>query len=180
VAQYVALLRGINVGGNKMVPMAELRELLTGLGYENVATLLQSGNAVFDGSGAATAVQSDIETAIADHFGFDVDVVVRTMKQIDGVLKHDPFAGTADDDSRYVVAFLSGKPDAAAAKELQAQDFAPELLEIKDTELYAWCPNKINDSPLLKAAGKAKLADYMTVRNWRTIRKIAALAAKTS
>jgi uncharacterized protein (DUF1697 family) len=179
MTQYVALLRGINVGGNKRVPMAELRDLLGDLGYENATTLLQSGNAVFDAPGSATDVQGELEKAIVKHFGFDVAVVVRTIKQIDAVLKHHPFDGVADDDSMYMVCFLSSKPNADAAKSLKAEDFAPELLEIKGTELYAWCPNKVNDSPLLKAAGKAKLADHMTARNWRTVRKIAELARKT-
>ena len=163
-------MRGINVGGNKRVPMAELRELLGDLGYENIATLLNSGNAVFDAPGSVAKIQKEFESAIVDHFGFEVDVVFRTTKQIDAVLKLDPFKKVADDDSRYMVCFLSEKPKAAAAKALQAQDFKPELLEIKGTELYAWCPNKINDSPLLKAAGKAKLSDHMTARNWRTVR----------
>jgi uncharacterized protein (DUF1697 family) len=180
MTQYVALLRGINVGGNKKVPMAELRELLAELGYENIATLLNSGNAVFDARGSVAEVQKQFESAIVDRFGFEVDVVFRTLKQIDAVLNYDPFDGVADDDSRYMVCFLSSKPDAAAAKKLKAEDFAPELLEIKGTELYAWCPNKINDSPLLKAAGKAKLADHMTARNFRTVRKIAELAHTTN
>jgi uncharacterized protein (DUF1697 family) len=176
MTQYVALLRGINVGGNKRVPMAELRQLLADLGYENAATLLNSGNAVFDASGSAAGVQAQLEKAIIDHFGFDVDVVIRSLKQIDAVLKYDPFKGVATDDSMYLVCFLSSKPNAAAAKALLAEDFKPELADIKGTELYAWCPNKINDSPLLKAAGKAKITDHMTARNWRTIRKIAELA----
>ena len=180
MTQYVALLRGINVGKNKRVPMAELRDLLTELGYENPATLLNSGNAVFDATGSTTEIQSALETGIAKRFGFEVDVVIRSIKQIDAVLKLNPLEEVASDDSMYVVAFLSDKPDAKAAKALQAEDWKPEQLVIKGGELYAWCPNKINDSPLLKAAGKAKLSDHMTVRNWRTVHKIAELAHKTN
>jgi uncharacterized protein (DUF1697 family) len=180
MTRYVALLRGINVGKNKRVAMADLRDLLGGLGYENPATLLQSGNAVFDAADPAATVQPAMERAIAERFGFEVDVVIRTAEQIDDVLAHDPLGHAADDDSLYVVAFLSGAPSAAAVAQLETQDFAPELLAFRGSELYAWCPNKINDSPLLKAAGRAKLADHMTVRNWRTVRKIAELAARRS
>jgi uncharacterized protein (DUF1697 family) len=177
VTRYVALLRGINVGKTKRMAMADLREMLTGLGYENPRTLLQSGNAVFDADGSAAEVKSAVERAIAKQFGFEVDVVIRTAKQIDAVLKHDPLGHAADDDSKNMVCFLSGKPKAAAAKELQSRDFAPELYSINGTEVYAWCPKNVHESALLKAVGKAKLADHMTARNWRTVRKIAELAA---
>ena len=128
---------------------------------------------MFEAPGKAAEVQKAIEQAIVKRFGFDVDVVIRTIAQIKKAIKDDPFTKVATDDSMYLICFLSGKPNAAAAKELESTDFAPEQLAIKGTELYAWCPNKINDSPMLKTVNKSKVADHMTARNLRTLKKIA-------
>jgi len=92
VPTYVLLLRGINLGPKRRVAMADLRELLEGLGYDDVRTHLQSGNVVLRATGSAAALRKQVETALATHCGFDVDVVVRTKAQLDKVVAHDPFA----------------------------------------------------------------------------------------
>ncbi|MGH2907248.1 MAG: DUF1697 domain-containing protein [Solirubrobacterales bacterium] len=174
MARYAALLRAVNVGKRK-VPMAELRELLANLGYEDVKTLLNSGNAVFDSSDSAVKISKDVEAALQKQYGFTVETVVRSISQLKKVLKLNPLGDVAGDDSMYLVCFLAGKPDAAVKKELEGTDFSPERLTIEGNELYAWCPNKINDSPMLKVVTKSKIAEHMTARNWRTVRKIAEL-----
>src|SRR5688572_24083746 len=94
MARYIALLRGINVGGNKKVPMAQLRELMEGLGYTDVATLLQSGNAVFTSKEKNPArVATQLEAAIAREFGFEVAVVIRTRDELAAVIQANPLPG---------------------------------------------------------------------------------------
>src|SRR3954468_14393721 len=117
--RYVALLRGINVGGNKKVPMARLRELLQGLGYTEVATLLQSGNAVFTSKEKSPAkVVKQLEAAIAEEFGFEVSVVVRTRDEVAAAIKANPLPGAEDNPSQFLVTFLSDVPEQKRLKEI--------------------------------------------------------------
>lgn len=170
--KHVALLRGINVGKAKRVPMAELRELLEALGFTGVKTLLNSGNAIFSGKGADAALGKKIEQAIAKRFEFDVDVVVRSEAEIKKVIALDPL-GQADDDSKYLVAFLSSKPAPKTIKPILDADYGKETCAAKGTEFYAFSPGGVLECKSLQALTKSKAVDHMTVRNWRTVKKIA-------
>ena len=114
--RQIALLRGINLGARNRVSMPELRELLSGLGHEDVKTLLQSGNVVLTSDETGEALEQALEVAIAEELGVESRVVVRTARELAGVIKRDPFAGVADDPKRYQVSFLSAKPDAAVVR----------------------------------------------------------------
>jgi uncharacterized protein (DUF1697 family) len=173
--RLVVLLRGINVGGHKRISMADLRELLAARGYEDVQTYLQSGNAVVSSDRSAAAVEKDISAAIAAELGHEVDVVVRTAEQIATVVAEDPFADVRDDHRFHQALFLVGKPDAKAIAELESADFAPERLVVQPGVLHAWCPQGVQNSPLLKAL--AKVRPSTTARNWRTVEKLAEMAS---
>src|SRR4029453_1819041 len=109
MARYVALLRGINVGRHKRMPMADLRELLSGLGYSDVKTLLQSGNAGFASPARwAAGVGRGNDKAIADRFGFDVRVLVRTKEEVRAAVAGNPLP--VPDGSRFLVSFLDRNP----------------------------------------------------------------------
>jgi uncharacterized protein (DUF1697 family) len=171
MARLVALLRGINLGAKRRVGMADLRALLEELGYEDVRTVLQSGNAVFTGPRAKA--REKLEKALRERFGFDVDVVLLTMKELQAVVDADPFGAEAKDATRYFVVFLDRKPSAATLRELSEQGFAPDKLEHPGgRELYAWCPEGMQGSRLMKALGKPGLAGTATVRNWSTVNKL--------
>ncbi len=124
--------------------MADLRELMGELGYEDVRTVLASGNVVFTGPKAKA--REKIEAALADRYGFKVDVVLRTMKELHAVVDAEPYGKQVDNLSRYFVVFLPTKPNAAALEALQAQDFAPDSFQANGRELYAWCPEGMQDS----------------------------------
>ena len=109
----IALIRGINVGPSKRVAMADLRDLLAGLGYTDVRTHLQSGNAVFSTGSRAVTVAADIEEALAEKVGVRASVVVRTGRQLTAAMAADPLSDIADNGSRHFLGFLSGKPDPA-------------------------------------------------------------------
>ncbi|HEX4015763.1 MAG TPA: DUF1697 domain-containing protein, partial [Frankiaceae bacterium] len=100
------LLRGINVGGNNKIPMSDLKSLLAGLGYEDVKTILNSGNAVVTTSDSASKAETRVSQAIASELGLKIEVMARTHKQLGAVIKADPFASIVTNPSYYAVAFL--------------------------------------------------------------------------
>lgn len=168
---YVALLRGINLGSKRRVAMADLRAWLAGLGYEDVRTLLQSGNVVFrTGRGAAT-VRREIEAALAEHAGFPIDCVLRTADELRAVVAVDPFGAIATDGARYLVSFLDGPgrwPDVDPAA------YQPERVHLAEREAYFWVPGGSRKSRIL-AAFPARPGVVATVRNWNTLTKILAM-----
>jgi uncharacterized protein (DUF1697 family) len=170
MARLVALLRGINLGSKRRIAMADLRALFAELGYEDVRTVLASGNVVF--TGAPAKARETLEHGIAKRFDMRVDVVVRTMAELHAVVAADPFGDEVDNPTRYFVAFLDGKPKAKRLQELGEQDFAPDRFAAGEREIYAWCPEGMQNSKLMKELGKPGLAGTATVRNWATVNKL--------
>jgi uncharacterized protein (DUF1697 family) len=176
VPTYVLLLRGINLGAKRRVAMADLRELLEGLGVDDVRTHLQSGNVVLRTTGSAAALKKKVETALASHCGFEVDVVVRTRAQLDKVVAHDPFAGQAEDRSRYLVVFLEKSAPVAWRRRIDAGGYEPDEVAVHGKEIYLWLPQGVHGSKLAReATGKA--VGVATARNWNVVTKLAELAA---
>jgi uncharacterized protein (DUF1697 family) len=173
--RLVILLRGINVGGHKRISMADLRKLLEARGYADVRTYLQSGNVVLSTRRDPASVEADVATAIAETLGHDVAVVVRTAAELAELLAEDPFADVRDDHRFHQVVFLGGQPDAEAIEQFAAADFSPERLVVAPGVLHAWCPDGVNDSPLMKALTRVRTT--ATARNWRTVEKLAAMAS---
>jgi uncharacterized protein (DUF1697 family) len=167
----VALLRGINVGQHKRIAMADLRELIAGLGYTDVRTLLNSGNLVFDASESPAEVAKAIEAAIVEGCAFKVRVVVRTADELRAVVAADPHAGEELDGRKYLVAFLGGEPDPEGLFEVLELDDA----SAGDGVLYLWCPAGVLDSPASKMANEQRLKTTVTARNWNTVTKLVAL-----
>jgi uncharacterized protein (DUF1697 family) len=169
---HVALLRGINLGSRRRVAMADLRSWLTALGYEDVRTLLQSGNAVFRSDKRPATVREEVEAALAEGAGFTVDCVFRTAPELRAVVDADPFGDTVTDPSRYVVSFLDvpGK-----WPRLDVSAYEPELVHLAEREAYFWLPNGQTKSPIL-AAFPARKGEVATVRNWNTVTKLLAMA----
>ncbi|MET7302466.1 DUF1697 domain-containing protein [Embleya sp. NPDC005575] len=173
MTRYVALLRGVNVGGHRRVPMADLRRVLTELGYAEVKTLLQSGNAVFEAAEQPTAdLVAAIEAKLVGEFGFAVDVMVRSGAELRAVVAANPLE--VSDPVRFAVAFLSPAADPAVLDAVDPDSYAPDLLRVGEHELYMYFPNglgKARLSPILTR----KLGDKATVRNWNTVTKLLAM-----
>lgn len=173
----MALLRGINLGGHHKVPMAELRRLLEESGLSDVSTYLQSGNAAFDSAEEPDVVRRRIEAEVAERFGFEVAVVIRSRTQLDQVVADNPFPEAAADDPKKVHAFfLVDEPDADTWERFDANAFAPEELGVGDDVVYVHTPGGL---------GRAKLPDQVvrrlhpvevTARNWRTVLKLVEMA----
>ncbi|MEQ8860907.1 MAG: DUF1697 domain-containing protein [Pseudomonadales bacterium] len=177
---FVALLRGINVGKAKRLPMETLRNLLAGLGYENVRTLLNSGNAVFDAPGGAAsadanAVATAIATAIAEQLSIEVPVVVKSARQLGTLVAENPFTDRALDHARLLVAFTRDGRSLAGLRELESLVAPTELFTVTRHCAYLYCAAGILESKagnaLLGAAGK-----HATTRNWATTLKLHAMA----
>lgn len=177
MARYIALLRGINVGGNKKVSMAQLRELLQGLGYTDIATLLQSGNAVFTSREKNPAkVIHQLEVAIAREFGFEVSVVLRTRDELAAAIQANPLPGAEDAPSQFLVTFLSDVPDSQRLKEIDPAAYLPDEFRVVGREIYARFPNGIRDSKLATVLGGPRLGVIPTARNWNTVLKLLEIA----
>jgi uncharacterized protein (DUF1697 family) len=172
--RQIALLRGINVGGHKKVPMARLRELMDADGYEDVRTYVQSGNLVFTGPKKTTAAK--LEKQLAEWFGFDIAVVLRTRAEIAAVVKANLLGELADDPKRYHVVFLSGALEPKRIADIDLDDYAPDTFKHRGQELYLWTPNGIHDSKLARTLSDKRLGVTATARNWRTVEKLLELA----
>jgi uncharacterized protein (DUF1697 family) len=156
--------------------MEALRELLSGLGYGNVRTYVQSGNVVLDSPAKPAALERKLERQLADGLGFEVDVFVRTTGELARVLELDPLAGSATNPARQLVTFLRGKVAAELAKQLAEVDLAPELVAVGKREIYSWHPNGIGRSELAKRLSERSLGETATARNWKTLEQLLKLA----
>jgi uncharacterized protein (DUF1697 family) len=177
MARYAALLRGINVGGNKKIAMSELRDLLANLGYADVTTYLQSGNAVFTSPGQPAALGLAIEERIAAEFGKDVRVLIRTATELADVLGRSPLPGQPENPSRFFVAFLAAAPDPDLVAEIEVQSFGQDQIWISGREAYLWCPGGAADTPLTHNFVEKRLRVTATARNWNTVTKLVNLTS---
>jgi uncharacterized protein (DUF1697 family) len=180
MTRYAVLLRGINVGRANRIRMADLRGVLTEAGHGNVATLSQSGNIALDAAGSAAGLARSVERLVKDHFGYEVNAIVRTREQLRRVVAADPFGAVADDGSRYLVVFLAGRPDVDfsstdLADALAGVDARDDRYLLSGTELYVWCPHSMLDSPVMTMLGRRRGGPPATVRNWNTVQKLEAL-----
>lgn len=173
---FIALLRGVNIGKAKRVPMAEFRTLLSGLGYTDVNTLLNSGNAVFHASsGAASSHATDIADAIARRLNVQVPVIVKSSKELDSIVSENPIAASPDDYSRFLVAFVQHPKVLAELLPIKPLLVRPERFVVGKHAAYLFLANGI----LQSKAGEAilgKTGRSATTRNWATVLKLQALA----
>ncbi len=172
--RQVALLRGINVGSRNRVGMADLRELLEGLGYQRVRTHLQSGNAIFDAPTRPDRTAARIASVLTEQLGLEVPVLVRTPEQLASVIAADPLGGAASNPSRYLVQFLPTEPPPDALDTLDPTDFEPERYALIGRELYLWLPDGVHSAKLPVAVGRLGLTG--TARNWKTVLRLLELA----
>ena len=176
---YIVLLRGVNVGKANRVPMAAWRELLEGLGYGGVATLLNSGNAVFrSATGTAAKHAATIAAAMKQDMKVDVPVIVKSSEELSAVVAENPLKKRAPEAKRFLVAFTQDGKALAGLAEVAKLVVAPEKFSVGKHAAYLYCANGILESKagvaLLGKAGKAA-----TTRNWATVSKLEALATSS-
>lgn len=175
--KFVALLRGINVGGKNIVPMAELRALGEELGFTNVQTLLQSGNVVFE---SAPASNSELErrwaAAIEKRFGLKIDMVVRSGRELSAAINANPISIDPNMNlSHLFLYFLQSEAAPEAIEAVEAYDKGRERPLVVGQTLYAYYSDDVVKSKLTGAWIEKTLGVRATARNWNTVRRIAAL-----
>jgi uncharacterized protein (DUF1697 family) len=149
------------------------------MGYTDVQTYLQSGNAVFSSDAAAAAgAAARIEEAIEGEFGFECRVITRSASELDAAMAADPLLHLLGDTARHFVGFLSGPPRPEGVASLAEQDYGADQVSVVDRHAYLWCPQGISRSPLGKLNFDRILGVAVTMRNWNTVSKLAALAAQ--
>jgi uncharacterized protein (DUF1697 family) len=156
--------------------MDRLRATLREAGYDDVATLLQSGNVVLASGAEPERLERDLADLLREEFGFDIAVVARTRDELARVIADDPFGDEADDPARYQVSFLSSEPEPLGVAELEEADVAPERVAVRGREVYAWHPGGVGRSELAKLINDRRLGVEVTARNWRTLTKLLELA----
>ena len=181
--KYVALLRGINVGGKNMIKMEALRATFTALGYASVASYINSGNLIFEcrsphiskgvtDISAEAEIAAKIHDAIVKDFGFDISVMVRSMAEIARIISDSPFEGQFENDKDLHVFFLAEELSDEHSEFLLAKNSDAEMISIKGRTIYYLLRISIIDSALGKGFIDKKLKVPATARNWRTINKI--------
>jgi uncharacterized protein (DUF1697 family) len=173
---FVALLRGVNVGKSKRVPMAEFRGLLAGLGYTQVVTLLNSGNAVFRAAKGSPAIHAaSIANALSSRLNIEVPVIVKSANELAAIVAENPIKSDAAQHSRFLVAFTQDNQALAGLASLRSLVVPPEQFAIGRNAAYLLCAAGILQSKageaLLGKAGKST-----TTRNWATTLKLHSLA----
>lgn len=178
MTRYVALLRAVNLAGTNRVAMAELREWIGELGFSDPRTLLNSGNAVFDGRDQPSGrVEAKLEAASKKCFGFEIAFVVRTADEMAKAIDRNPFPKeAAADPGRLLVVFTKGPIAAANVKALQAAIVGREVVRGEGSHLYAVYPDGQGRSKLTAAVIERKLGVVGTGRNWNTVLKLKEMA----
>jgi uncharacterized protein (DUF1697 family) len=170
-----ALLRGINVGPNKRIAMADLRQVFEGLGHRDVRTLLNSGNVAFTvGGRAGNDDGGRIEKAIKDHCGVTTRVTVLTRKELAAAVEDNPLTKIADDPARLLVVVFQDATIVAQMRPLLKERWSPEALALGKRVAYLWCANGLLDGKLWPAVGRVA-GDACTARNITTMTKLLAL-----
>lgn len=173
---WVALLRGVNVGGKNRLPMTDLVALFAGAGAADVRSYIQSGNVVFRASTAAAArVPGLVTRAIEKNFGFRPPLVLRSAGELEAVTLENPFLRTGANPDELHVLFLADKPDPARAAALDPGRSPPDTFVVRGREVYLRCPNGLARTRLTNDWFDRALDTVSTARNWRTVLKLAGM-----
>lgn len=173
------LLRGVNVGRDNSLPMADLRTMLERIGCTNVQTYVQSGNAVFGTTLGTPELTKAVEGALERYMGRQIATALRTHAQMSAIVDANPFADVATNPAYLCVTFLSDAPTKSEVAPLQREDFRPELFRVMGKEIYTWHPKGQGRSPLVAAIGKLRLRGAVTTRNWNTVQRLLAMLGKS-
>ncbi len=171
---YIALLRGINVSGHKMIKMEDLKRVLAETGFTGLKTYIQSGNIIFrSGQADPARLCAEIAAKILEHFGFEVPVVIRTREELESVSKNNPFLpGKPDESAKLHVTFLSDVAANDLENRIMEVSFLPDEFVIKGKEVYLYCPNGYGNTKLTNQLFESRLKVTATTRNWKTVERL--------
>ena len=175
---YISILRGINVSGHRIIKMDVLREMFEQLKFKNVKSYIQSGNIIFKFKNTEpNKLSAKISDSINETFGFDVPVIVLELKDVERIIKSNPFSKETEIDPAHLhVTFLSDIPDNNHVKKLSEIDFKKDKYYHKDNAVYLYCPDKYSNSKLTNGFIENKLKVTATTRNWKTVNELLKIA----
>jgi uncharacterized protein (DUF1697 family) len=178
MAAYIAILRGINVGGNKSIRMETLKESFKKLGFRNVTTYVQSGNIIFNGEEQSTAkLELKIEEQIKVDFGYEVPVIVLTASFLQNVVENNPFTNDSKKDHAFLhVTFLSRQPENSDIKLIEKKKLGGEEIIFSERAIYLYCPDGYGRTNLNNNFLEKKLKVTATTRNWKTANELLKIA----
>lgn len=178
--KHIALLRGINVGGKRKILMADLRSLFKELGYSDVKTYIQSGNVVYNDPNTESSLESArrIQDAVREQYGYEVPVMVIPAIELMNAVDQNPyFQANPEDTKKFHLTFLSDHPEKEKVEVIVALDFSPDQFVITGKQVFIRCEGKYHESKLTNNFFEKKLGVQATTRNWRTVMKLAEMAA---
>ena len=172
--KYIALLRGINVSGHKIIKMEELRRKMESSGFQNVKTYIQSGNLIFESTATAKeSVQKSIAELIKKEYGFDVGVIVLDKSDIAAAIAENPYSHEKETGTKRIyVVFLSAVPSAKNVELLDLQKFAPDEFRVIGSNIYIRFAISASDSKFTNTYIESRLKVVSTTRNWNTTLKL--------
>lgn len=175
---YIALLRGINVNGQKLIKMDRLKSIFESMQVRQVRTYIQSGNVLFEAEEESTdQLRRSIETKLKEELGYEVDVVVRTKSELERTIAQNPFGDMeSPDDGKLYVSFLSEEPTAEALDVLASFQSDADEYRADGREVYIRCRGQYGKSLFSNNFLEKKLGVTATTRNWQTVNKLAGMA----
>jgi uncharacterized protein (DUF1697 family) len=179
MATYIAILRGINVSGQKKVNMYELKDLFSALNFKNVKTYIQSGNVVFNADTTGLSqISAHIEQKIVEKYGFAVPVLIKTYPEMISIIHHNPFLNEPDiDTTKLHVTFLYDEPLPSNVDKTNGFHYEPDRFIISGREVYVFCLKGYGRTKLHNNFFESKLKVAATTRNWQTVNELTKMAA---
>ena len=179
---YIALLRGINVSGQKLIRMIELKALFESLNFKNVSTYIQSGNIIFSKSNSdPQTLETEISQQIAIKFGFDVPVTVKTMSEWRIIQQGNPYLNIPSVDQKYLhLTLLSETPEPINIQKIKELNFEPDQFKLINSNIYLFCPGGYGNTKLSNNFFESKLKVKATTRNWNTVNQLLEMSEKTT
>ena len=172
---YISILRGINVGGNRKILMADLKKIYSNLKFKNISTYIQSGNVVFDSpnSNEKSIIEETLQKAIYNAYGFEVQVIVRTANELIDIFNKNPFLSNDNlVPKKLYLSFLKEEPSKDKLLNISQIDTSPDLYSISGKDIFVYCNSKFSDCKLTNLFFERKLKVTATTRNWNTITKL--------
>lgn len=173
--RYIAILRGINVGTGRQVPMADLKKLCGNLGLQNVQSYIQSGNVIFDLAKPEqiSVLENRLQLAFTENFGFEIPVIVRTVEEWIESIAQNPYLKEENVDiDRLHLTFLKELPKPELIEKIKVYQYLPDRYEIIGRNVFIFCAAGYGTSKLVNSFFESKLKVPATTRNWKTVIKL--------
>jgi uncharacterized protein (DUF1697 family) len=177
--RYIAILRGINVGTGRKVPMSDLRKLCESMGLQQVQSYIQSGNLIFElpNPEPIPELEARLQKAFSEEFGFEIPVLIRTGEEWAKTISKNPFLGeNENDDGRLYLTCLQDEPSPEALKKLDETQYLPDRFKVAGRDVFIMCTSGYGTSKLSNPFFESKLKVTATTRNWKTVMQLNEMA----